>query len=376
MFKKIVALRPAVICFLASTLVAGAVFGQPQNPRLVTGMNVVNPMRAGLADQNALIAQLKAANVHVIRAWLAPEDKDIDFAKRVYAQGIAIELGLSLQFPQTAPTRPYRAKEFPDMWGGHPLSAADPVLSRAYFQSMIDKLEANGIVLAGMELGNEINWAAFNPEFPLPGEGRNFGVNDLFRDEEGKQIAKGFLQYLKVLAALKEVRDGSKLNRQTPIISAGLADDGPEGPWPGAKSDGVSINATLWFLRANGMDKLVDYYGIHTYPWDTTSAGRKSRLDKYAIAECQPPNSPSGKPCWITEWGIANKNLSCPLDDHTRAAVVREIMGYFGDEAKRGRVAGAMYFAWNSDPWAKQPNADTVYRCGALTEAGKLALLP
>jgi hypothetical protein len=347
-----------------------------QTSKFVNGMNVVNPMRASAADQDALIAQIKMANVHVIRVWLTPDDKDIDFAKRVYAQGIKIELGLSPQFPANAPTRPYQPKEFPDMWGGHPLSTADPELSRANFQSTIDKLEANGIVLAGLELGNEINWAAFNAEFPLPGEGKNFGINDLYRDPEGKQIAAGFLQYIKIMAALKDVRDHSNLNQHTPIISAGLADDGPEGPWPGAKSDGVSINATLWFLRANGIDKLVDYYGIHTYPWDPTAAGRKLRLEKYAVAECQPPGSTSGKPCWITEWGIANKNLSCPLDDTARAAVVADVMNDFRELAKQGRLSGAMYFAWNSDPWAKQPNADSVYRCGALTEGGIQALQP
>ena len=359
-----------------SLLIAGSGFGVVQAQKLVTGMNVVNPMRSSVADQDALIAQLKAANVHVIRAWITPDDKGIDFAKRVYAQGIQIELGVSPQYPANAPSRAYQPKEFPDMWGGHPLSSADPELSRAYFQTMMDKLEANGIVLAGLELGNEINWAAFNPEFSLPGEGKNFGVDDLYRDPEAKQIAQGFLQYIKIMAVLKDVRDHSKLNQRTPLISAGLADDGPEGPWPGAKSDGVSINATYWFLRANGLDKLVDYYGIHTYPWEKTPAARKSRLEKFAVAQCQAPGSTNGKPCWITEWGISNKDLSCPLNDAPRAPVVSDIMGDFRELAKQGRVAGAIYFAWNSDPWAKQPNADSVYRCGALTESGRLALVP
>ena len=89
-------------------------------------------------------------------------------------------------------------------------------------REQIDSLDANGITLAGVELGNEINWAAFNPEFPLPGEGKILSLQDLADDPEGKQIAKGFLQYVKVLAALKEVRDHSRLNRSTPIILGGL----------------------------------------------------------------------------------------------------------------------------------------------------------
>ena len=102
------------------------------------------------------------------------------------------------------------------------LSFADLALSNAAFQHLFDSLGANGIALTGVELGNEINWAAFIPEFPLPSEGKILSLEDLAHDPEGKQIAKGFLQYIKVPAALKEVCNHSHLNRSTPIILAGL----------------------------------------------------------------------------------------------------------------------------------------------------------
>lgn len=361
---------------LSYSLAAGFILNATQAGNLVVGANVVNPLRAGLADQNAMIGQLKQAHVRVIRAPLTPDDKSIDFVKRVYAQGIKIELQLSPQYPANAPSRPYQKEKFPNMWGGHPLSYADPELSRVYFQSLLDKLDANGIVLAGLELGNEINWTAFNPEFPLPGKGINFSLEDLSHDPEGKQIAKGYLQYLKILAVLKDVRDHSKLNQHAPIILAGLADDGAEGLRPKSQTDSVSINATIQFLRANGLDKLVDYYGIHTYPWESTPARRKMHLEKYAVAECHPANSTAGKPCWITEWGISNKDMSCPLNDAARSALIKETMDDFRDVAKQGRLIGAMYFAWDTDPWAKKVDPLSIYRCGALTEAGKLALSP
>jgi hypothetical protein len=342
----------------------------------VIGVNVVNPTRASEADQDAIIDELKAAHIRVIRAPVPPDDKGIDFIKRVYAAGIKIELQVSPQYPPNAPTRAYQPGIFSNMWGGHPLSYADAELSRVYFQNFLEKLEAKGIVLAGLELGNEINWTAFNAEFPLPGKGINFGLEDLYHDPEGKQIAKGYLQYLKILEALKDVRDHSKLNRQTPVILAGLADDGAEGLRPKSKTDSVSINATIEFLRANGLDKLVDFYGIHTYPWESTPARREMHLEKYAVAECHPVNATGGKPCWITEWGISNKDLSCPLNDDARAALVKETMDDFRGLEKQGRLVGEMYFAWNSDPWARKADPLSVYRCGALTEGGKLALSP
>ena len=144
------------------------------------------------------------------------------------------------------------------MWGEPPLSKADPDSFRTYFEPLLAKLEAKGMVLAGFELGNEINWAGFNADFPLPGQGRVFDKNDLVHDPEGRQIAQGLLQYVKTLTVLKEIRDHSKLNQRTPIISAGLADlDGSD--WPHQrKADAVSVFATLDFLRTNGLDKLVD----------------------------------------------------------------------------------------------------------------------
>jgi len=233
----------------------------------VVGVNAVNPLRASIADQNTLLAQLHAAGVHVIRCGITADAKGIDFAKRASAQGIQIELLVSPGYPSSAPSRAYQPAAFPSMWGGHPLSSADPTLSKAAFQKLFDLLDENNIPVAAFELGNEINWAAFNPEFPLPGEGKVFSFAELSTDPEAKQIAKGYIQYLKILAVLKEVRDHSRVNHSAPILLAGLvsAPDGDK-PWNTKKEDKVGLPATIKFMQAHGLDELVDGYGIHSYP--------------------------------------------------------------------------------------------------------------
>jgi hypothetical protein len=350
---------------------------------MVVGVNVVNPMRASVADQNTLLGQLKAAQVHVIRCGISNDDKGIDFAKRAAAQGIRIQLIVSPEYPPNAPARPYQPNVFPSMWGGHPLSSADPGLSRTAFQHLFDSMDANGITLAGVELGNEINWAAFNPEFPLPGEGKILSLQDLDHDPEGKQIAKGFLQYIKVLAALKDVRDHSRLNRSAPIISAGMvsAKDG-EKLYNNKKEDMVSLAATIAFLRAHGLDSLVDAYGVHSYPSGgqpgnpTTAAQRVARLNSVDLAECGATQSKEGRPCWITEWGFPNADLSCPAKEAGRTMLVEELRSDFATAAAEHRLAGIDYFAWDSDPWSKKADPGSVYRCGGLTESGKQAVAP
>jgi hypothetical protein len=372
------------VCFsIGSVFIAANLLHASQPSSFVVGVNVVNPLRAKVEDQNAVIAQLKSAGVRVIRCGVTPDDKGIDFAKRVHAAGIKIELIVSPQYPSSAPSRPYRPDQFPSMWGGHPLSYADPGLSRTYFQTLIDRLEADGIVLAAFELGNEINWAAFNPEFPLPGEGKVFDLNDLSHDPEAKQVAKGFLQYLKILAVLKDVRDHSKMNQHTPILTAGLVDTADGDPaWNNKKEDKVSLPATLAFMRAHGLDSLVDAYAVHTYPNSTqpgnpaADAKRTARFNSATIAECRPAGSKDGKPCWITEWGFPNKDVSCPTNDTSRTQLVRQMRAAFAKAAAQGRLAGAMLFTWDSDPWSKTVDEDSIYRCGKLSESGKLALQP
>jgi hypothetical protein len=372
---------PIVAGVLAAISVLPPQAARAQN--VVVGVNVVNPMRASVADQNAVFAQLHAAGVHVIRCGISPDVKGIDFAKRAAAQGIKIELQVGAQYPPDAPSRPYQPEIFPAMWGGHPLSYADPALSKAIYQFLFDQFDANNIVLAGIELGNEINWAAFNAEFPLPGEGKILSLSDLSHDPEGKQIAKGFLQYLKILAVLKEVRGHSRLNRNTPIILAGLV-SAPDGEklYNNKKEDMVSLPATIAFLRANGLDSLVDAYGIHTYPssdhpGDSAAAARRAaRLNSVDLAECRAPGATDGKPCWITEWGFPNRDISCPLDDSQRALLVQDMRVDFAQAAAQRRLEGIMYFAWDSDPWSKKVDPNSVYRCGELTEAGRLAVAP
>lgn len=348
---------------------------------MVVGVNVVNPLRASVADQNTLLTQLKAAQVHVIRCGISNDEKGIDFAKRAAAAGIQIQLIVGPQYPADAPTRPYQPSEFPEMWGGHPLSFADPALSKTAFQKLFDSLDANNITLAGVELGNEINWAAFNPEFPLPGEGKILSSNDLVHDPEGKKIAQGFLAYLKVLAALKDARNASRLNQHTPIISAGLvsAQDGQK-LYNTKKEDMVSLSATIAFLRGHGLDSLVDAYGIHTYPSGAkpgdpaAEAQRAARLNTVDLAQCRAKGTAGGKPCWITEWGFPNADTSCPAKETGRTLLIKELRSDFAAAAEQHRLAGIDYFSWDSDPWSKKIDADSVFRCGSLTESGRQAI--
>ena len=374
--KKLIRNILAPGCILCVSFASRPV--QAQTQYLVLGVNAaIASMDVG--HQNAILAQLHDAGVHCIRSGILPDDKGVDLARRAQAQGIRILWLVQLQYRPGAPSRPW-PNAF-GVWGGPPLSAADPDQFRQYFEPLLAKLDAAGVTLAGFELGNEINSPMFNADFSLPAENpsrsREFNLWDLSHDPEAQQVAKGYLQYLKLLAVIKDVRSRSKLNQRAVIVSAGLVfNEAPEAPRK-AQLDAVSAAATLDFMRANGLDDLVDVYGVHTYPWTDNpgnpgaAKGRQERLQKYVLAECQPQGSAGGKPCWITEWGIPNYDTSCPPRETNQITLVNETRSNFQPYIVQKRVLGLFYYAW-----LDTREGFAIYRCDHLTATGRLALAP
>ena len=370
----------------ALTAVVGAPALAGTEPPVV-GANLVNePYKQTAAEQETTFRTLQAAGVHVIRAGIPGNAQGLAFAQGAYAHGIKIEWLLGV-YPDPGTQWPrlpdaYKSK---GLWRGWPLSTANADVFKANIGAQLAELESKGVVLAGFELGNEINWTGFNADFPLPAQGRVLNEKDLASDPEGRKIAQGYLRYLQTLAALKDVRDHSMLNRRTPIISAGLADLDDSGKWlRSVKADAVSVDATLHFLQAHGLDQLVDGYGLHFYPQAISpgsaqgQAALRAHLELNGLTQCAPPGAAKGKPCWVTEWNFNGlKGLdACPIDDSSRIAMVREMRGMFGELAGQNRLGGALYYTWQGAIHAPKEDHDSAFLCGALTESGRLAVAP
>lgn len=373
------------VAWAAVTAIAAPVLASEPPP--VVGVNLVNePYKETAAEQEATFQALQAAGVHVIRAGVPDTAQGQAFAQRAYAHGLKIEWLLGI-YPDPGTPWPklpdaYKGKGF---WRGWPLSAANAATFKANIGAQLAKLESEGVVLAGFELGNEINWTGFNADFTLPAQGRVLNEKDLANDPEGRKIAQGYLRYIETLAALKDIRDHSTLNQHTPIISGGLADLDDSGKWlRTVKADAVSVDATLNFLRANGIDRLVDGYGLHFYPAATNPgtaqglAALRAHLQLNGLSECQPSGAAKGKPCWVTEWNFNGlKGLDgCPIDDSSRVAMVREMRGVLHELAEQHRLGGSLYYTWQGQIHAPKEDRDSAFLCGELTESGKMAASP
>jgi len=327
-------------------------------------VNLVNPMTLSPQARTRAADALASAGVRIVRSQMVIDDNGVAFLRQLAQRGIHVIVVVQPRFSTDAPQRRSPPGLYPGMYDGPRLSSADVGLSARYFDDMMQRLDEAGVTLDAIEFGNEINWSAFNTDFDVPGHGRRLTYRDFFTDPYGRRIAASYLRYLDVLAALRDARDRSQLNRDTPLISAGMGDV------PGTRFDIADPQDSLRFLRENGLDDLVDAYGIHFYPNQGTSQdAQDADLDRM-LALC----SGNGKPCWITEWGLSNPDLSCDAPDHDRAALVDRYMARFEDLSNEGRLAGVAYYAWNDDPDSGKPSPLTLYRCGRLMEAGRRLL--
>ncbi len=362
-----------LICLLLpvpGVTVPGVAYGQ--GGRVVFGVNPVGAESLTPAQQDTLLEQLRQSGVTTIRIGLGPKFRS--FILRAQQKGIGT---IAIVYPNSGPQKHLRSADKADglTYAQAGLTDEDPVEFKSWLEAELAPLEAANVKLRAFELGNEINGPYFNGDFlPEQASGRVLGINDLKNpaDPEGRAIAASYRAYLKITAALKEVRDQSRVNRETPILSAGLADGGMPGKRPGQKLDGVSIPGTLEFLRENGIDSLVDGYGVHVYPHGETTnvQAQLGSLNQDAFSKCT-----SAKPCWVTEWGFKNADQSCPAKDQPRAAMFSAERNAFESFVRQGRVVALIVYSWSGAPEAVDKTYG-IYRCGGLTEAGKAALTP
>jgi hypothetical protein len=344
----------------------------------IMGVNIRGYGTASERQQDDLIEQLHKSGVTTIRESLPTniDERFTRFVTHAYKAGIGIVVIL---YPTQGGTGKHTSPVDPAVgrkWRVPALSDADPEGFRKWFAPQLAALETAGVRVAAFELGNEFNTTGYNADLAAPGSGRVLGLSDLDNpnDAEAHTIAEGYRAYARILAVLKDMRDHSQLNRTTPVISGGLANVGSPQPRSFNKQLTVSIPDTIEFLRRNGSDRLVDGYGVHVYPngdMHQTVSARASVLD-YGFSACRKDS----KPCWLTEWAFNNRNQSCPIDDAMRLQLIQAERRAFKPFVEQGRLAAIIYYSWDGDFVGQHENMGAIFRCGALTEAGKLALRP
>jgi hypothetical protein len=361
------------ICLL---FVAPAVHAAARD-KVIVGVNIRGYGGVGEPQQDSKIAQLQGYGVRIVREGF-PSSLDQRFNRFIitaYRHGIGT---VAIIYPTLGGTQKHTSAidvAAGRRWRTPALVDADPDGFRKAFTTQLAALEDAGVKLTALEIGNEFNTVGYNADFPAQSSGRVLGLNDLDNpnDTEARRIAAGYLQYIKIMAVVKDVRDHSKLNKTTPIVTGGLANVGLPGPQSFNRQLATSVTDTIAFLSQHGVDQFVDGYGVHAY---SSGDPHQTIAQRISVLESIFHACTSVKPCWLTEWAFNNRDQSCPIHDDVRVQLVqaeRVTLRHFVDE---GRLAASLYYSWDGDFPGQKENMGAIFRCDLLTEAGKLALSP
>ena len=331
-------------------------------PRI--GVNRVNLAWLSRSDQERILAEMAANSVTHARLSLSrPVDKSIDALEIANRLGIRILLEVQLTnksyYPETALPRTGHGR----IWDVHRLSDLDLDRYRMGLREALRRIDALGIRLEAIEPGNEINLSAYNGDllvYPQVGEGTPRAIAEL----AGRAaFERGLDKYLEAVKITREEVRKTVHSRDAAIVSAGLSDlTAREADKRGLER--LDPGEVIALLREKGVDSLVDAYGIHLYPGQRSASAIAGHV-KGLLDFCQP-----AKPCWVTEWGIANTARDCPVDDTKRVDAVRAVRSVFDQLMKSGRLSAAYYYDWDTEP------SYSVWRCDRLSPAGAIAITP
>jgi hypothetical protein len=332
------------------------VAGGPAGAEPALGVNRTN--LAWEQGWRAILDDLRRHEVKAVRLTLVePWQRTAETIEQANRQGLDVLLNIPLSLASFYPPGELRRPGNGRLREIHRLSRLDMGRYEPFLARFLDELERRNVRLAGIEIGNEINWADFNGDLPLLTPGRIFSTADEV-SAAAPDVLLGFAVYGRVVAATRRQISGRPTLAAVPLISAGFID----GRSPFVIQSGgtaLSLRLTAQLLRDSGAMEQIDGLAVHVYP----RVGRDHRAAREVIADavgfadrfC----AEMTKPCHLTEWGFA-RPPGCGTDP-ARARLFEE----FVDEVRRSATIRSAYlFAWD------ESGTYGVFRCGSLVDGG------
>jgi hypothetical protein len=339
--------------------------GEAAVPRI--GINRLHLAWLPRAEQERILKDIAASGATHIRVSLSrPVDKSIEALEIASRLGLRILLEIQLANKSYYPESARPRTGFGRVWDIYRLSDLDLDRYRKSLHEALQHIDALGIGLEAIEPGNEINYAGYNGDLAVyrePGAQTPRSIAEL-RDRAA--FERGLDTYVRVLQISRDEVRATVHSRDAAVISAGLSDmSAKQADKRGMER--LDAGEFIAALRQRGMDSFVDAYGIHIYPGRLPADAVDRRVTNL-LGFCQPADL--GKPCWVTEWGIANTARSCPVDDRWRESMIHAMRVVFGDLMEEKRLTAAFYYDWDTEP------SYSLWRCGKLSPAAAAAIEP
>ncbi len=363
------AVRRVLLCALLSlfAIEPDTAIGQDRNATGIVGINRVNLAWLAADEQRKILGDIVASGAtHVRLSLSAPVDRSIGAVEIAHGLGLKILLEIQITNPDYYADDVVARTGHGRIWDIRRLSDLDLVRYRENLKAALRRMDDAGVTLAAVEPGNEINYSAYNGDlvvFRKPGPPTPRSVSDI---RNRKAFERGLATYVEIARITRQELKATAHSRNALVVSAGLSDmNAGEADQRGMER--LDPKDVISLLKSLGIDSYVDAYGIHVYP------GRRAgpKLVDYIrelLRFCA--SGERGKPCWVTEWGMANSARSCPLDDRKRADAVVATRSVFQTLMSSRQLTAAFYYDWDTH------GAYGVWRCGGLSSAGVKAIAP
>ncbi|GEP07370.1 hypothetical protein MOX02_54080 [Methylobacterium oxalidis] len=318
------------------------------------------------SQRDAMFAEMIRSGVKAVRLNIQPPLQDSkNSLVQAHKHGLSVLLVVTLSAKEFYEPGTERRPGNAMVKAAYPLSKLDVGKFEESFGAFWRDLDQSGVVLSGVEVGNEIDWAEFNGDLGVYSkEHGRVGFRDLANYDA---IERGIEKYLGIVSAVRRLKESILSARNTVIVAAGMANIPSH--WA-AKSgaDALEVEALQEKLFKRGLARSVDALAIHHYPNADSAPDLRKRALRATVAKCGAAKIGVG--CWLTEWGVRNDERNCPVDDKQRAKIVREVREIVDPVARAGEIAALFYFEWSSN------SQTSIWRCGDLTEAGRIAIAP
>lgn len=316
---------------------------------------------------DAMIASIAKAGPTFVRLNVRVRD-NFEAVARHIRTAQANDLGVLLQlahstdpsvYPPGTEKRPGRDA----LWPSFPISQTDPAAFEAWLDDLFAVLKREGAIPQIVQTGNEINWCAFNGDYPLmpEGEGTVFAETEWDALPDAVRVGARKSGLIAAITARK-MREWFPDASQRPKVILGSLNK-PDNPEWLARIGGTFLLPETFLAIANGSlkgspereteDYLQELDGIslHFYPpaGNRNAAARRNGFRDYLRAFMDPVRKVTPLPTHITEFGFERSGFQ---NDRERAVALGDFVKELERQPSRSNLASVAIFSWDQMDYA------------------------
>lgn len=327
---------------------------------VLVGVGITNISWQQAPAISSTLDAISEARFEAVRiAWKGSIERSQIALRDASTKGLETLIVLPLTDGPTSEPEALARQASGDFFAVHGLSRLDLTRLEAQVDDMLDFVVAEDIAVAGIELGNELNWSGFNGDLPLAPSGAWIEAMSQLDAPTQQAFARGVDRYVEAIRLVEAALRARDMD--VPVVLGAMADiDGQFVRQSGGML--VAPDIVVAMLEARGALALTDAVAVHLYAplrLDVETDARAGMLGQ-VLDDCGTP-ALGGQPCWITEYGIAQWQDACDVSDEARRDAIAALNQYLSQPGSAARVPATFFYDWSDSAHF------SLVRCGRLS---------